>query len=75
MNISYDQDVDALYIQLGEDEPEGVTEMAEGVNLDLTPDGKVVGLEILEASKRIDLQTILRYHLEFDKQLFMQKAA
>jgi uncharacterized protein YuzE len=75
MNVFYDDEVDALYIQLGEEEPEGVTEMSEGVNVDLTPDGKVVGIEIIEASKRIDLQTILVYSLELDKKRLFQKAA
>jgi uncharacterized protein YuzE len=75
MNVFYDDEVDALYIQLGEEEPEGVTEMSEGINVDLTPDGKVVGIEILGASKKIDLQTILVYSLELDKKRLFQKAA
>ena len=75
MNILYDDEVDALYIQLGEAEPEGVSEMAEGVNVDLTPDGKVVGIGILEASQKINLQTIFVYHLELDQKQLFRKAA
>jgi hypothetical protein len=34
-----------------------------------------VGIEILNASKKIDLKTILSYTLEFDKDLITQKTA
>ena len=46
MKISYDQETDAAYIQLSEQKPSGVVEMAEGVNLDVTEDGKIIGIEI-----------------------------
>ena len=72
MNISYDQDVDALYIQFGEDHPEGVTEMSAGVNLDLTPEGKVVGIEILNASRKLNLHTIFQYQVEFEQPVWLK---
>jgi uncharacterized protein YuzE len=75
MNVFYDDEVDALYIRLGEEDPEGVTEMSEGVNVDLTRDGRVIGIEILGASKKIDLQTLLVYSLELDKKHLFQKVA
>jgi uncharacterized protein YuzE len=75
MNVSYDNEVDALYIRLGEEQPEGVTEISDGVNVDITRDGRVIGIELLEASKKIDIQTILVYSLEFDKNLLLKKAA
>ena len=75
MNISYDHEVDALYIRFGDDCPEGVTEMSAGVNLDLTPEGKVVGIEISNASTKVNLQTIFKYQLDFDQRGFMKKAA
>lgn len=64
MKIYYDNEVDALYLKLSEETPEGVTEMAEGVNLDLTEKGKLVGIEILEASKKLDLRTFLTLELD-----------
>ncbi len=67
MKVVYDKEVDALYLKLGEDAPEGVAEISEGVNLDITPAGKLVGIEILDASKRMDIQTILSYVLELDR--------
>ena len=45
--VYYDNKVDALYIKLGNKVPEGVIEISEGVNLDTTSEGKIVGIEIL----------------------------
>jgi len=73
MKVYYDNEVDALYLKLSDDTPEGVIEMAEGVNLDTTSEDKIVGIEILNASKKIDLKTILSYAIELDKDLITQK--
>ena len=73
MKVYYDDEVDALYLKLGDESPEGVIEIAEGVNLDTTSEDKIVGIEILNASKKIDLKTILSYTLEFEKDLTTQK--
>ncbi|MBI4007566.1 MAG: DUF2283 domain-containing protein [Planctomycetes bacterium] len=73
MKVYYDDEVDALYLKLGDESPEGVIEISEGVNLDTTSEDKIVGIEILNASKKIDLKTILSYSLEFDKELITQK--
>ena len=75
MRIRYDGDADALYLELSDAAPEGVVEMAEGVNLDTTSDGRIVGIEILQASRKIDVRTILSYTLELDKDLITQKTA
>jgi len=75
MKVHYDDEVDALYLELGDEPLEGVVEITEGVNLDTTSRGKIVGMEILDASKKIDLKTILSYKLEFDKNLLIQKTA
>jgi len=75
MKVYYDDEVDALYLKLGDESPEGVIELSEGVNLDTTSEDKIVGIEILNASKKIDLKTVLSYTLEFDKNLIPQKTA
>ncbi len=67
VKVYYDNEVDALYLKLGDESPEGVIEIAEGVSLDTTSEDKIAGLEILEASNKIDLKTILSYTLELDK--------
>jgi len=74
MNVFYDNEVDALYIKLGSEQPDGVIELANGINLDTSAAGKLVGIEILSASLQIDLKTILSYTLELDKNV-LQKAA
>ncbi len=68
MKIYYDREADALYIKLSNKKPEGVVEIEEGVNLDTTEEGKIVGIEILDASQKIDLQTILHYSLALSKE-------
>ncbi len=75
MNVYYDKEVDAIYIKLGNKTPEGVIEISEGVNLDTTSEGKIVGIEILDASKKMDIKTILSYKLELDKKILTQKTA
>lgn len=74
MRVHYDNEVDALYIKLGNQKPAGVIEITEGVNLDTTTENKIVGIEILNASKKMNLKTILSYELELDKKL-MRKTA
>ena len=46
------------YIKLSERQPSGVIEISEGVNLDLTEDAKLIGIEILEATKTFPLQML-----------------
>ena len=75
MKVYYDKEVDALYIKLSDQKPNGVIEIAEGVNIDTTTDGKLTGIEILTASKKININTILSYTLELDKGILRKKIA
>ncbi len=75
MKVYYDDEVDALYLKLSEKIPDGVIEISEGVNLDTTSEGKIVGIEILKASSKIDIRTILSYTLELDNNLLGRKIA
>ena len=74
MKVSYDNEADAVYIKLGNTKPDGVVEISEGVNLDTTSEDKIVGIEILNASKKMNLKTILSYELELDKKLILKTA-
>lgn len=69
MKVHYDRVVDAVYIKLGHQKPDGVVEISEGVNVDTTSENKIVGIEILQASKRMNIKTILSYELELDNKL------
>ncbi|MBI2171274.1 MAG: DUF2283 domain-containing protein [Chloroflexi bacterium] len=53
MKITYDQQVDALYIQLTETRPSRGVDIEEGVTVDVDAEGHIVGLEILDASERL----------------------
>ena len=72
MKVHYDNEVDAIYIKLGNQRPDGVVEISEGVNLDTTSENKIVGIEILHASKKMNIKTILSYELELDNQLIQK---
>ncbi|MCX5885619.1 MAG: DUF2283 domain-containing protein, partial [Proteobacteria bacterium] len=74
MRVHYDSEVDAIYIKLGNEKPDGVVEIAEGVNLDTTSKNRIVGIEILNASKKINIKTILSYELDLDKKLIQKPA-
>ena len=74
MRVHYNSEVDAIYIKLGNEKPDGVVEIAEGVNLDTTSKNRIVGIEILNASKRINIKTILSYELDLDKKLIQKPA-
>jgi uncharacterized protein YuzE len=64
MKVYYDPEVDAAYIELSLEEPDGVVEIEEGVNLDVTNSDRIVGIEILDASKKMSLDTLFRFEIE-----------
>lgn len=54
MKITYDPDVDALYIRFLEGQVEVTTRrLSEDVAIDYAPDGEVVGIEMLDASEHV----------------------
>ncbi len=75
MKVYYDKAVDALYLELSEEKSDGVIEVAEGLNIDTTAEGKLTGIEILKASSKINLHTILSYTLELDQDLLLKNIA
>lgn len=75
MKVHYDEEVDALYLKLSDEKPDGVIEITEGVNVDTTDDGKLTGIEILKASQKMNLNTILSYTLELDQGVWKKKSA
>lgn len=59
MKITYDPEVDALYIQFLETTV--TTEhLAEGIAADYDAEGRLAGIEILDALKRFDDPKVLR---------------
>jgi len=74
VKVYYDKEADAAYIELSTEKAVGVVEATEGVNLDVTAENRIVGIELLDASKRIPLSSLLTYELDKDL-LDLQKAS
>jgi len=67
MKLTYDPEVDALYIRLSDEQPVEVTtqRLSEDVAINYAPDGRIVGIEILDASEYISaLKTERKIALE-----------
>ncbi len=75
MKVHYDEEIDALYLKFGDQEPDGVIEITEGVNIDMADDGKLAGIEILRASDKLNIDTILSYTLELDQGILKNRIA
>lgn len=61
MKVKYDQEVDVLTIQLSNAPVEESDQDKPGVILDYDKDGNLVGLEILNASRRMENPRTLEY--------------
>ena len=69
MKIEYDPEADALYIQIREVPAAENVDIEEGVTVDLDHDRHIVGIEILDASKRLspsDLASIVIHKLTIE---------
>ena len=59
MRISYDSEVDVLYIRFTETTVT-TKHVAEGIAIDYAADGRIAGIEVLDARKRFGDDQILR---------------
>ena len=64
MRITYDTKADAIYIGLKDGEFAKNREVDPGIVLDLGQDGELLGIEILDASSRINLADIANISIE-----------
>ena len=64
MKIEYDKEADALYIQLKEAYVDDNIDIEEGVTVDLDEKRHIVGIEILDASKKLSLKDIVNITIE-----------
>lgn len=64
MKIEYDPEADALYIQIREAHPNDNIDIEEGVTVDVDEHGHIVGLEILDASKRLSPSDLTSISIE-----------
>jgi uncharacterized protein YuzE len=61
MKVTYDPEVDILRISLSETPIVESDEERPGIILDFDANGNIVGLEILEASRRVDDPRAMSY--------------
>ncbi|MBC8458235.1 MAG: DUF2283 domain-containing protein [Deltaproteobacteria bacterium] len=59
MRIEYDKEADALYIQLREVYVDDNIDIEDGITIDLDEKRHVVGIEILDASKKLSLSDMV----------------
>jgi uncharacterized protein YuzE len=60
MNISYNDQTDLLYIRMADSKQDVVNQrVTDDVVLDIGTEGKIIGIEILDASKNIHLDSVL----------------
>lgn len=64
MKIEYDREVDALYIRIQEKYVARTREIADGVNIDLDEEGRLIGLEVLDATEKYSLSDIFNLSTE-----------
>jgi len=72
LRIEYDKEADALYIQLREVSVDDNIDIEEGLTVDLDEKRHVVGIEILDASKKLSLRDMANITIE---NLPLEKAA
>jgi uncharacterized protein YuzE len=64
MKIEYSKNVDALYIRLREAQINDSMDIEEGVTVDLDEKGHIVGIEILDASEKLDITDLVNISIE-----------
>ncbi len=63
MKLSYYADTDSLYIDLSERTSADSQEISEGVVLDFDAEGRLVGIDIDNASRHVQLERLVLSHL------------
>jgi uncharacterized protein YuzE len=64
LRIEYDREADALYIQLRKATVDDNIDIEEGVTVDLDEKKHIIGMEILDASKRLSIEDIVNITIE-----------
>lgn len=63
MKLSYYRDTDSLYIDLAERPSVETREASEGVLLDYDAEGNLVGIDIDNASRKLNLRELVANHI------------
>lgn len=59
MKLKYYRDTDSLYIDLSSKSSADSREISEGIVLDYDADGNLVGIDIDNASRKIDMREVI----------------
>lgn len=62
MKIKYDKETDSLVVNFTDKEIEDSEEIRPGVIADFAPDGSLVGIEVLNASRKIEALDEITYN-------------
>jgi uncharacterized protein YuzE len=68
MRIAYYPDTDSMYIDLSEKPSAESREVSPGVVLDYDEDGNIAGIDIDNASKKLNLKELVLNKVPVDKQ-------
>ncbi|MBN1973007.1 MAG: DUF2283 domain-containing protein [Sedimentisphaerales bacterium] len=68
MKLNYYPDTDSLYIDFAEKPSTESREVSEGIVLDYDADGNLVGIDIDNASKKLELKKLILNKLPTDVQ-------
>jgi uncharacterized protein YuzE len=68
MNLNYYPDTDSLYIDFAERASAESKEVSEGVVLDYDSEGNLVGIDIDNASRKLDLRKLVLNKLPTESQ-------
>ena len=63
MNIQFDKEADALYIQFQQGHVKRTLKIKEGILVDIDAKGRLFGIEILDATSRIPMRSLNKVHL------------
>jgi len=67
MRIAYYPDTDSMYIDLSEKPSADIKEISPGVVLDYDADGNIAGIDIDNASRKLNLKELVLSKVPIDK--------
>lgn len=63
MKLNYYRETDSLYIDLSSNESVETREISSGINLDYDEHGEIVGIDIDNASRKLDMKNLTLNHI------------
>ena len=65
MDIRFDREADALYIQFQSGKSRETVKMRDGILIDVGKDGRLFGIEIIDVSHRIPIKEMGHLNIDF----------